>query len=295
MTRIVNTHQAEAWNGYEGSHWAQHQDRYNAVHDGFNKCLLTAAAIGETDRVLDIGCGAGQTTRLAARQAARGAAVGVDLSAPMLAEARRTTEREGIANATFEQGDAQVHPFPGAWFDVAVSRLGIMFFADPVAGFANIRRALRPGGRLAFVCPREREENDLGVVLAAMWQHLPTRTADHPDQPGPSSLADPARIRDTLTAAGFAQVTWTAVEVPQTWGIDVEDAAEFLGNWGPVRFHLDQADAAAADRARAALVTALRPHQQADAVRTRGTAWLVTATTQAEGDPSDPVRLRRAE
>src|SRR3569833_290281 len=146
---IVNTAQAEAWNGYEGGHWAAHQSRYDAVNSGFNAPLLAAAAIGEHDRVLDVGCGNGQLTRLAARRARFGHATGLDLSAPMLERARATAAEEGVANVTFARGDAQVHPFPAGAFDVAVSRFGAMFFADPVAAFANVGRAERAGGRAA--------------------------------------------------------------------------------------------------------------------------------------------------
>src|SRR3954471_7095204 len=119
MRSIVNTAQAEAWNGYEGGHWAAHQSRYDAVNSGFNEHLLAAAAIGEQDRVLDVGCGTGQLTRLAARRARH--ATGVDLSAPMLARARASAAAEGVANVTFDQADAQVHPFAGGAFDVAMS------------------------------------------------------------------------------------------------------------------------------------------------------------------------------
>ncbi|GGP78805.1 class I SAM-dependent methyltransferase [Streptosporangium pseudovulgare] len=278
MGSVVNTHQAEAWNGYEGEHWAGNQDRYDAVNSGFNDHLLGAAAVGEGDRVLDIGCGNGQVTRLAARRAPLGHATGVDLSAPMLARARASAAAEGLANVTFEQGDAQVHPFPGAGSDVAVSRFGIMFFADPVAAFANIGRALRPGGRLAFLSLRRMEDNELGEVFAAMARHLPRRpaAAEH-DGPGPESLADPGRVREVLSGAGFGKVDVTAVDAPQHWGRDAEDAGAFLGAWGPVRFLLDQVDPAAAAHAREALVEALRPFEQAGAVRLRGAAWLVTA------------------
>ncbi|MDP9861590.1 MULTISPECIES: class I SAM-dependent methyltransferase [Streptosporangium] len=279
MSSIVNTHQADAWNGYEGNHWADHQDRYDAVNSGFNEPLLAAAAIGERDRVLDVGCGNGQLTRLAARRARHGHAAGVDLSAPMLQRARATAADEGVANVTFEQGDAQIHPFPDAGFDVAVSRFGIMFFADPVAAFANIGRALRPGGRLAFLALREMSRNDLGAVFAAMAEHLPPGPGPTgPERSGPESLADPDRVREVLTGAGFEGVTSVPVEAPQVWGRDAEDAGRFLGAWGPVRFLLGQADQAAAARARAALTAALRRHEEPDAVRLRGAAWLVTAT-----------------
>ncbi|WP_326821167.1 class I SAM-dependent methyltransferase [Streptosporangium sp. NBC_01756] len=279
MQSVVNTHQAEAWNGYEGNHWADHQDRYDAVNSGFNDHLIGAAAIGERDRVLDIGCGNGQVTRLAARRARLGHTTGIDLAAPMLRRAEASAAGEGIANVAFERGDAQIHPFPDGGFDVALSRFGIMFFADPVAAFANIGRALRPGGRLAFLSLRDMGDNDLGPVLTAMARHLPARPASTgPGAAGPESLADPARIREVLTGAGFEKVTSTAVDAPQVWGRDAEDAGDFLGAWGPLRFMLDQVDEAAAARARAALTAALRPYEEPDAVRLRGAAWLVTAT-----------------
>ncbi|MER7129368.1 class I SAM-dependent methyltransferase [Streptosporangium saharense] len=278
MNSVVNVHQAEAWNGYEGNHWADHQDRYDAVNDAFNEPLLTAAAVGERDRVLDVGCGNGRLTRLAAGRAVRGHAVGVDLSAPMLGRARAGAEAEGLANVTFEQGDAQVHPLAPGGFDVAVSRFGIMFFADPVAAFANLGRALRPGGRLAMLSLRSMADQDLGPVLSAMTPHLPGRPAStEPGRPGPESLSDPARVHEVLTGAGFENVATTPVDAPQTWGVDAEDAAAFLGAWGPVRFMLGQTDQDSASRALDALTEAMRPFEHADAVRLRGAAWLVTA------------------
>jgi SAM-dependent methyltransferase len=279
MSSIVNTEQAEAWNGYEGNHWADHQGRYDAVNSGFNDHLLAAAAIGDRDHVLDVGCGNGQVTRLAARRARLGHATGIDLSEPMLARARATATGEGVANVTFTRGDAQVHPFAAASFDVAVSRFGIMFFADPVAAFANIGRALRPGGRLALLSLRGMDDNEVGTVFGAMAEHLPPNPAPaDPGAPGPESLADPDRIREVLTGAGFEQVTSTPVDAPQVWGRDAEDASRFLGAWGPVRFVLDQVDEATAARARDALTAALRPYEEPDAVRLRGAAWLITAT-----------------
>jgi SAM-dependent methyltransferase len=273
---IVNTAQAEAWNGYEGGHWAANQSRYDAVNGGFNEPLLTAAAIGAGDRVLDVGCGTGQVTRLAARRGRH--ATGVDLSAPMLDRARATAAEEGVANVTFERGDAQVHPFPGGAFDAALSRFGVMFFADPVAAFANIGRALRPGGRLAFLSLRPAADGDLGAVFAAIAAHLPPRPAPAPGEAGPESLADPGHVRRLLTEAGFADVAATPVEAPQVWGRDAEDAGGFLGGWGPVRFALDRVDPARASRAREALTTAMRAFETDGAVRLRGAAWLVTAT-----------------
>jgi SAM-dependent methyltransferase len=275
MAAIVNTAQAEAWNGYEGGHWAAHQSRYDAVNSGFNDPLLAAAAIGERDRVLDVGCGNGQLTRLAARRARQ--ATGVDLSAPMLERARTTARDEGVANVTFERADAQIHPFPAGAFDVATSRFGIMFFADPVAAFANIGRALRPGGRVAFLSLRDLPGSDLGTAFAALRRRLPPRPADEPGAPGPGSLADPDRIRQVLTGAGFTEVSPVPVEAPAIWGRDATDAAEFLGGWGPVRFVLDQVEPGVAAGARADLTETLRSFESDGAVRLRALAWLTTA------------------
>jgi SAM-dependent methyltransferase len=275
MTGIVNTAQAEAWNGYEGQHWAEHDERYDAVNSGFNGFLLDAAAIGEQDRVVDLGCGNGQVTRLAARRA--GSAIGVDLSAPMLAKARARAEAEGVVNVSFEEGDVQVFPFGESTFDAAISRFAVMFFADPVAAFVNVRRALRPGGRLAFLCMTELAGTDLGAVFGSMAPFLPMPTGD--DGTGPTSFADPGRTRAVLAEAGFEDVTCTHVEADQHWGHDVPDAAGFIGGWGPVKYHLDQVGADAAAGAREALTAALRPFDGPGGVRLRGTAWLVKASS----------------
>ncbi len=267
MPEIVNTHQAEAWNGYEGKHWAEHHDRYDAVNSGYNDMLLAAADIAPDHRVLDIGCGNGRIAWLAAQRAAH--VLGVDLSGPMLARARAAAV--GVPNLTYEQGDAQVHPFPPHAFDVAVSRFGVMFFADPVAAFANIRGALRPGGRLAFLSMRDL--GDLAEVFAA-FSDSPMATST---EAGPLSLSDPAVIGRVLTGAGFTDVTAEAVEADQVWGRDVDDATEFVMGWGPVRFALRDASPSTVSEVRDAVAAALAPHADGDAVRLRGRARLVTA------------------
>jgi SAM-dependent methyltransferase len=276
MGQIVNTAQAEAWNGYEGEHWAAHYDRYDAVNGGFNAPLLDAAGIGAGDRVVDLGCGNGQLTRDAARRATAGHTTGLDLSEPMLARARERAKAESVDNVSFEQADVQVHPFELGSYDVALSRFGIMFFADPVAAFANVGRALRPGGRLAFLCMTAFEGTDLGTVFGSMGPFLPQPTG--PDGTGPTSFADPERTTAVLTAAGFTDVVCTYVETDQTWGRDVADAAEFIAGWGPVQYHLGLVSPEAAAAAKGALTAALAPFARQDAVVLRGTAWLVTAT-----------------
>ncbi|GAA4557941.1 class I SAM-dependent methyltransferase [Planotetraspora kaengkrachanensis] len=278
---IVNTEQAEAWNGYEGAHWAENRDRYDAMNSGFNEPLLAAASIGEEDHVLDIGCGNGQVTRLAARRAPRGRAVGVDLSAPMLEQARAAAAAETIANVAFERGDAQVHPFPRGAFDVAVSRFGVMFFADPVVAFTNIGDALRPGGRLAFMCLRD-ADGDFARVLRPLYALLGGHTPDDDGaggrRQGPGSFADPGRIHEVLGAAGFTDVTHEAVTAPMIFGWDAADAARFIFAMGPMRYNLRDADPRAVDRAREEVTVNFEPYEGPGGARLDCSHWLVSAS-----------------
>ncbi|MGK5627710.1 class I SAM-dependent methyltransferase [Streptomyces sp. URMC 123] len=278
MPDIVNTAQAQAWNGPEGAHWARHQDRWNAVNEGFNEPLLDAAGIAGDHRTLDVGCGSGQTTRLAALRAPRGHALGLDLSGPMLAEGRARAEREGVANVSFVRGDAQAHPFDAGAFDAAISRYGVMFFADPIAAFGNIGRALRPGGRLAFVCPADGPLNDWVVAMTSLRDFLPVGDFGRTGSPGMFSLASPDRIREILTAAGFTGIAVDRAEAYGAWGRGAADAAEFLLRTGPGRHLMERADATVRARARRALTDHLRGYEAADGtVRLRSTSWLVTA------------------
>lgn len=277
-TPIVNVDQAEAWNNDEGRHWSTHQDRYDALNEGFTERLLDAASIGAADAVLDIGCGNGRTTRLAAQRASAGHALGLDLSAPMLERAADTAAAEGITNVAFQRGDAQVHPFDAGAFDVAISRFGVMFFADPVAAFANIARALRPPGRIAFVCWQDLLANEWIMLTAGpALQHVPLPDLGEPGEPGPFSLADPEHTESILAAAGFADVQFDAVEAPMRLGDDAGDAIEFLRGSGVGRSLLEKAEPDAAARAVDAMVAALRPHERPEGLYLNGAAWLVTA------------------
>ncbi|MBC9731183.1 class I SAM-dependent methyltransferase [Streptomyces sp. TRM68367] len=274
---VVNSQQATAWNGYEGRHWADHQDRYDALNDGANVPLLEAAALTPTDRVLDIGCGNGRVTRLAAGRAAY--ALGIDLSAPMLERARASAAAESVGNVDFVQADAQVYGFEEAAFDAAVSRFGVMFFADPVEGFGTIGRALRPGGRLAFVCPQDFGRMDQSTVFAAIAEHVRLPDLSQSTGPSPLAFADPGHTGRVLADAGFGDVAVEDIEAPQHWGRDAQDAARFLFGFGPLRHWLREAnaDSVAEERARQAAADAFRAYQGATGVRLMGRYWLVTA------------------
>ncbi|OOC53622.1 MULTISPECIES: class I SAM-dependent methyltransferase [Nocardiopsis] len=274
MQQIANHEQHRIRNGADGRHWAEHHQRYDTMAAGFTEPLLGAAAIAHAHRVLDIGCGTGQTTRSAARRAYRGHAVGIDLSAPMLERARRTAAAEGVGNAEFEPGDAQVHPFPSGGFDAVISRAGVMFFADPVAAFANIGRALRPGGRLAFVCHRDPGE-EVQAVFAALAEYLPAPDPND-SAPGTADFADPDHIRTVLGQAGFDEAAAIPTEILSVIGTDAADAADFLLA-GQLRDAVHGMDRSALEKARRAVTAALRDCESGGAVRIPARGWLVTA------------------
>jgi SAM-dependent methyltransferase len=284
---LVNPDQAAAWNGPEGEHWAENDSRARGMNDAVHRHLFRAAAIRAHDVVLDIGCGTGETTRIAARQATAGTAVGIDLSAPMVRQARIAADGEGLTNIRFDEGDAQVFPFPVNGFDVAISQFGIMFFADPVAAFANIARALRPGGRLVFVCPQAMERCPWYTVpLTALLRHVRPGVAVEVPASGMFSLARRDRIVDVLTAAGFDHVAPEPIDVPLSFGSDVATAADFYVGSGPVRAvrednpHLSESDV------RRVLLDALRPFERDGGVDIDGGLWLVTAS------PAEPEGVR---
>jgi SAM-dependent methyltransferase len=273
----LNAEMASAWNGEEGEDWAARADRFDAASAAFDPALLDAAAVAAADRVLDVGCGAGISTRAAARVAVDGHATGIDLSAPLLAEARRRSAAAGLTNTTFVEGDAQVHPFEPASFDVAVSRFGAMFFGDPVAAFTNLARALRPGGRLAVLSWQPLARNEWLLVLRrtlAAGRPLPEPPGD---APGPFGLSDPDRVHGVLAAAGFASVSVTEVPGAVRLGADAEDAFGFVAGLGMTRGLLggldDDVRRAALDELRAALAE----HATPDGVLLGAAAWLTTA------------------
>ena len=278
---IVNTDQAERWNsGEDLAHWLDNQARYDRMNEPFTALILDAAALRPGAQVLDVGCGCGGTTLAAARLIAPGQGVGVDLSGPMLARARARAEAAGLGNAVFQQGDAQVHPFGPARFDTVISRFGTMFFADPVAAFANVRSAVRPGGRLIFVCWQPLAANQwLLVPGAALAEHLPPPGFGSGDGPGMFAFADPDRVRPILAAAGWRDIEITSEHksILAGGGGSVDDAVEFLRTGSMGRMMLAGADADTVDRAVASVRAALTPYADAEGVHLDAGVWLVQA------------------
>jgi SAM-dependent methyltransferase len=268
---IANTAQAEQWNsGEDAAHWTANQARYDRMLEPFTAMILKAAVLQACSQVLDVGCGCGATTLAAARLV--GHAVGIDLSGPMLARAG------AAANVTFEQGDAQVHPFEPGRFDTVISRFGTMFFADPVAAFANIRSATRPGGRLVLACWQPPSANQwLLVPRAALAEHVPP--PDFNDGPGMFAFADPDRLRQILAASGWRdfQATPEHTQILVGGGGSIDDAVSFIRTGSMGRTMLAGADADTAERAVASLRTAVAPYADADGVRLGAGVWLVQA------------------
>ena len=226
------------------------------------------------DRVLDIGCGTGRTTRDAARSAGKGSALGVDISASMIERARELAWAESVHNVAFEQGDAQVHQFPKDSFDLAISRFGTMFFDDPDAAFTNIAVALRSAGRLVMMVWQEHEHNEWSVVIerALGREGSPVPV---PEAREPFSLADQDTVEAILGAAGFGAATFTDVHEPVYYGPDVAAALEWVGGFSSTRELLMRLGAADAERALERLREALAVHASDRGVWFGSRAWIV--------------------
>lgn len=276
---MANEAQIEGWDGPGGQHWAAEAERYDRMSRGFLERILAALAPEPGERILDVGCGNGALAlAIAPMVAPEGSVTGFDISSPMLATARRRAERAEIANVSFEQGDAQVDHVPGAPFDAFVSRFGVMFFDDPQAAFANLARALRPGGRVVFACWRDLLLNDwIMVPAAAALEHVPMPDLGEAGGPGPFSLADREHLRALLEGAGLVDIRLDDIVVPVTMGSDVDDALSFMeqGEMAHILFEDAALDAVAS--AWQAIRATLAARATGDGVMLAGAAWLVTA------------------
>jgi SAM-dependent methyltransferase len=252
---------------------------YDAELQSHNAALLPACAIRSHEHVLDIGCGTGQTTREAARLAASGSALGVDITEPMIVRARALAAAEGLRNVRFELGDAQVHSFPPQHYDIVISRYGTMFFADPIAAFRNIGGALRPGGRLVMMVWQAHEANEWSAavhqVLAPCYSSPGASPAAHEHEH--FSLADPGTVERILGAAGFAGVKFSDVHEPVYYGESVDAAIEWISGFRFVRNVLQRLDAAAAERLLASLRDSLAKKSSDKGVWFDAREWIVTA------------------
>src|SRR5580692_8201499 len=208
-----NADQITYWNGAGGQRWANRQPVQDILLQPVADILIDRARIGTGERVLDVGCGSGSTTFAFAKAVGpSGHVMGIDISAPMLARAREVTPAGSPVE--FALADATIHPFVPESFDLLASRFGVMFFADPALSFANLRKAMRRTGRLAFACWREARENPFFMVpLQAVYRHVPKMPQVGPEDPGPFAFASEARVKRILDVAGFSQVAIEPVDL----------------------------------------------------------------------------------
>ncbi len=275
----MDREQREYWNGEAGARWVSAQRQIDELLRPITEAALQRAAVTAGTDVVEIGCGCGSTTvDLAARTGPAGSVLGVDVSAPMLAEAR-TRLAAATGRVTLELADAGRYAFAPASADLVFSRFGVMFFGEPPAAFANVRTVLRPGGRLVFVCWQAVEENPwVTVPLAAALAHLPPPERPAPGAPGPFSLADPDRLRHVLTAAGFRDVALEDLRRPLRIQGTADDVVRFYEEIGPLSRMLRDADPGVGRRALDAMRSALGRHRAGDGVTLGSASWLVTAT-----------------
>jgi SAM-dependent methyltransferase len=278
MTATANAAQADYWNGRAGETWAELQSLLDMELRPLGRQAQAALDPQPGERVLDIGCGAGETSLdLAAAVSPGGAVLGVDLSRPMLDIAGRRAAESGLP-ARFEAADAQTFDFGGERFEAVFSRFGVMFFSDPAAAFANILKALKPGGRLAFVCWRPPAENPLMTAPFKAVEHLvPPPPPSDPLAPGPFAFADPERVRRILGEAGFGQVAIRPFDA-MVGGWTPQEALVVAQRVGPLGAVLRE-NPELRPKVLDAVSQALQRHVGADGKVWMGAAvWIVTAT-----------------
>jgi SAM-dependent methyltransferase len=238
MPRIADTSsnvaQIEYWNAGAGETWAQFQEALDRQVESLGLAAMDGLSPREGERIVDIGCGCGQTSlALAARVRPTGSVVGVDISKPMLDVACRRP-RPADLQITFRNLDAQTGDLGDEPFDAAFSRFGVMFFSDPVAAFANIRAWLKPGGRLAFVCWRSPDENPwMQAPLRAALPLLPPLAPADPNMPGPFAFADPGRVRSILADSGYGSITIKPFDA-DIGGADLDQTLKLALRIGPL-------------------------------------------------------------
>ena len=274
-----NADQIAYWNGPGGQHWADRQQTQDIVLAPVSEALIERARAKAGERVLDVGCGCGATTiAFAQKVGATGHVTGIDISGPMLARARQLAPA-GLP-VDFVLADATVYPFAPESFDLLASRFGVMFFAEPARSFANMRKALRPSGRLAFACWRDPRENPFFMApLQAVYKHAPKLPQLGPEDPGPFSFASEARVNRILRAAGF---TGIAMEPCDLWldiavGRGLEAAVEATLEIGPAARALFEQPPDVRAAATLSIREALAPFARGQTVPLKASIWIVTA------------------
>jgi SAM-dependent methyltransferase len=278
---IANTAQHEYWNKTAGPRWIGLGGFVERRVQPVNELLLVRAAPKAGEKVLEIGCGTGATTVLLAEAVGgRGEVVGIDISEPMLGAARKRIEERGLRNVSLLLADAQVHGFEAEYFDLVVSRFGVMFFADPVAAFRNLNGATRPGGRLSFACWAPLVDNPHWLIpYEIALRHLGPPKPQPARAPGPLAFSEPDYVRSILDAAGYETVE-IARETPNIVAAGPEEEAEHACVMGPSGRLIDEKkpDQSVLETIRREIVEAFRAHSRGGGgLALSSTVFLVTA------------------
>jgi SAM-dependent methyltransferase len=267
--------QAALWNGAAGLTWVEAQEPLDRLLKPFEELLVETVLERGARRVLDVGCGTGATTLAIARALGGGNAVGVDISEPMLALAKARAERERLG-ATFVRDDAQTHAFEPESFDMIVSRFGVMFFADPVRAFANLRGAVRRGGELALIAWRSPTENPfMTAAERAAAPFLPELPPRNVGGPGQFAFADSSRVRGILEQSGWSQIDIRPLDVVCSFA--KEDLVGYVTRIGPIGRALRAADAPTRTRITEAVLPAFDPYVDGAEVRFVAACWMIDA------------------
>jgi SAM-dependent methyltransferase len=273
----ANQAQAELWNGRTGQSWVELNAMLDRLLAPFVQPLLDAVRQGSARDVLDVGCGAGATTFAVARSLGQeGRCTGIDLSAPLIELARRRAADMGAPNTDFVVADAQRHDFQSAAFDTVISRFGVMFFDDPVAAFANLRRAARPDAGLACIVWRGTEENPfMTAAERAAAPLLPEQPPRVPNAPGQFAFADPDHVGGVLSAAGWRDADLQPLDV--ACALSADDLETYVTRMGPVGQVLPGLEADHRQAVVAAVKRGFEPFLADGVARFTAACWLVRA------------------
>jgi SAM-dependent methyltransferase len=276
-----NADQVAYWNGPAGQRWVKRQADLKTLLRPVTSIVMERAAIQPGTRVVDIGCGFGETTiELGKRVGPAGRVLGIDISAPMLALAARQLP-PGLPVELVE-ADATTYAFPRGGFDLLFSRFGVMFFADPTQSFTNLRTALRPGGRLLFVCFRTPQENPwMMLPLQAAYEHVPPLPQASAEAPGPCAFASADRVHGILHAAGFRSISLESVdlELDVAIGRGLDEAVAGTIEMGPASRAVEGQTPEIRSAVAASIRRALAAYLHGDSVPLGAAIWLVTATS----------------